>query len=221
MRIFLASTSVEEIRSAAEAGLIDGVVATPTIIAAEAPQADARDVLADIARATRLPICASVAAVAANDIVKGARELRKVSDRIIVAIPFIDDAIPAIRRVTSDGIAVAATLVYSSAQGILAAHAGAAMITIATDALDAVGFDGTATIRELRAAFGHGATECDIAAAGPASPTSFAEAFAAGADTAIVTSDVLQALMQHPLTDRGLDRFLGAIMRRPRGRRQK
>ncbi|HVZ47734.1 MAG TPA: transaldolase family protein [Gemmatimonadaceae bacterium] len=221
MRIFLATTSIDEIRWAADCGLIDGVVATPTIIATEAPQADARDVLADIARATRLPICASVHAVAANDIVKGARDLRKVSERMIVAIPFIDDAIPAIRRITTDGIPVAATLVYSAAQGILAAHAGAAMVTISTDALDAVGSDGTAVLRELRSGFDHGAAECDIAAAGPGSAASFAAAAAAGADVAIVTTDVLRSLLQHPLTDRGLDRFLGAIMRRPKGKRAK
>lgn len=221
MRIFLAATSIDEIRWAMDAGLIDGVVATPTIIASQSPQSDARDVLVDIARATRLPICASVPAVAANDIVKGARDLRKISDRMIVAIPFIDDAIPAIHRLTADGIPVAATLVYSAAQGLLAAHAGAAMVTISTDTLDSVGADGMSVVRELRSAFDHGATECDVAAAGPGNASSFAAAAAGGADVAIVTSDVLRSLLQHPLTDRGLDRFLGAIMRRPKGKRQK
>lgn len=221
MRIFLATTSIDDIRWAVDAGLIDGVVATPTIIASQAPQADARDVLADIARATRLPICASVAAVAASDIVKGARELRKISDRVMVAIPFIDDAIPAIRRLTADGIPVAATLAYSSAQGLLAAHAGAAMVTISTDTLNSVGADGMAVIRELRCAFDRAATECDVAAAGPGNAASFAAAAADGADVAIVTTEVLRSLLQHPLTDRGLDRFLGAISRRPKTKRQK
>lgn len=221
MRLFLATTSLDDIRWATEAGLIDGIVATPTIIAAESPQADARDVLADLAKASRLPICASVPAVGAKDIVKGARELAKVADRLIVAIPFIDDAVPAIRRLSSDGIQVAATLVYSAAQGILAAHAGASMVTISMDSLDAVGSDGVGILAALRTAFDHSGAECDVAAAGPSSATSFAAAAVAGADVAIVTPDVLRALLQHPLTDRGLDRFLGAISRRPKGKRGK
>lgn len=221
MRLFLATTSLDDIRWATDAGLIDGVVATPTVIAAESPQADAREVLADIARATRLPICASVPAVSAGDIVKGARDLAKVADRLIISIPFIDDAIPAIRRLSADGLQVAATLVYSAAQGILAAHAGASMVTVSVDALDAVGTDGHAVLRELREAFDHSAAECDVAAAGPSSASSFAGAATAGADVSIVAPDVLRALIQHPLTDRGLDRFLGAISRRPRGKRGK
>jgi transaldolase len=221
MRVFLATTSLDDIRWATEAGLIDGIVATPTIIAAEAPAADAREVLGELARATRLPICASVPAVAAADIVRGARDLRKLTDRLIVAVPFIDDAIPAIGRLTRDGVQVAATLVYSAAQGLLAARAGAAMVTVSVDTLDAVGADGMATIRDLRAAYDRSSAECDVAAAGPATAAGFAAAAVAGADLAIVTTDVLRSLLQHPLTDRGLDRFLGAIARRPRTRRSK
>jgi transaldolase len=221
MRVFLATTSLDDIRWASDAGLIDGIVATPTIIASESPQADAREVISEIARASVLPICASVPAIAAADIVKGARDLRKVSERVIIAIPFIDDSIPAIRKLSGDGVQVAATLVYSVAQGVLAARAGASMVTVSVDTLDAVGTDGTAAIRDLRTAFDHSAAECDVAAAGPATASSFAAAAVAGADIAIVTPDVLRSLVQHPLTDRGLDRFLGAIARRPKTRRTK
>jgi transaldolase len=221
MRVLLATTSIDEIRSAADAGLIDGVVATPTIIAAESPQSDPRDVIADIAKATRLPICASVHAVASADIVKGARDLRKISERVIIAVPFIDDAIPAIKRLSADGVQVVATLVYSVAQGVLAARAGASMVTVSVDTLDSVGSDGIGVVRDLRAAFNHSAAECDVAAAGPSTAASFAAAAVAGADAAIVTPEVLKSLVQHPLTDRGLDRFLSAIMRKPKPRRPK
>ena len=221
MRLFLATTSLDDIRWATEAGLIDGIVATPTIIAAESPQADAREVLTEIARASRLPICASVSAVGANEIVRGARDLAKITERLIVAVPFIDDAIPAIRRLATDGIPVAATLVYSAAQGILAAHAGASMVTVSIDTLDSVGGDSNGVIAALRAAFDHSGAECDVAAAGPITAASFAAAAGVGADVAIVTPVVLRGLLQHPLTDRGLDRFLSAISRRPKGKRGK
>ena len=218
MRLFLATASLDEIRWATEAGLIDGVVATPTVVTSDLPGADVREVITEIARATRLPLCASVPAIGAADIIKGARDLAKLSDHVIIAIPFIEDSVPAINKLSADGVRVAATLVYSAAQGILAAKAGATMVTIAIDALDAVGQDGVAVIRELRAAFGHH-TECDIAAAGPSSAATFAACAAAGADVTIVTPGALHAFLQHPLTDRGLDRFLGAIARRPKPRR--
>lgn len=221
MRLFLATTSLDDIRWATDAGLIDGVVATPTIIAHEAPQADARELIGEIARATRLPICASVPAVGANDIVKGSKDLQKVAERVVVAVPFIDDAIPAIRKLSAAGVPVAATLIYSAAQGILAAHAGASMVTVSVDALDSVGSNGNDVLAELRVAFDQSGAECDIAAAGPATSVSFAAAAAVGADVAIVTPDVLRSLLQHPLTDRGLDRFLGAISRRPKARKNR
>lgn len=219
MRIFLATTSLDDIRWASDAALIDGIVATPTIIASEKPGADAREVVTEVARATRLPVCASVPAINAADIVKGARELAKIADHLIVAVPFIEDAVPAIRRLSADGVRVAATLVYSAAQGVLAAKAGATMVTIAIDALESVGEDGTRVVRDLRAAFDHAGAECDVAAAGPSSASSFAACAVAGADVAIVTTAVLKGLLQHPLTDRGLDRFLRDVSRRPKPRR--
>ena len=221
MRLFLATTSLDDIRWATSAALIYGIVATPTVIASEVPNADPREIVTEIARATRLPVCASVPAVGAAEIYKGARDLAKIADHLIVAVPFIEDAVPAIRKLANDGVRVAATLVYSAAQGILAAKVGASMVTIAIDALDAVGQDSTAVVRELRAAYDHDASECDIAAAGPSSAASFSACAAAGADVAIVTPAVLRALLQHPLTDRGLDRFLGDISRRPKPRRSR
>ncbi len=219
MRIFLATTSLDEIRWATGASLIDGVVATPTIIATELPTADARDVVTELARGTKLPVCASVPAIGANEIYKGAKELAKSVDHLIIAVPFIEDAVPAIRKLANDGVKVAATLIYSAAQGILAAKAGASLVTIAIDTLESVGQSGPDLIYELRSAFDHASTECDIAAAGPSSASSFAACASAGADVAIVTPAVLRALLQHPLTDRGLDRFLGDISRRSKPRR--
>lgn len=221
MRLFLASASLEDIRWAIGLGLIDGIVATPTVITTDFPNADAREVIADIARETPLPICVSVPAIAAAEIYKGARELAKIADHLVISVPFIEDAVPAIRRLSAGGVRVAATLVYSSAQGILAAKAGAMMVTVAIDALDAVGEDGHRVIADLREVYDHNATECDIAAAGPSSAAQFANCAVSGADVAIVTPPVLRALLQHPLTDRGLDRFLGDISRRVKPRRSR
>jgi transaldolase len=109
--------------------------------------------------------------------------------------------------------------VYSTAQGILAAKAGASVVTVAIDALEAVGQDGTRIVADLRQAFDRSTTECDVAAAGPSGASAFAACAVAGADVSIVKTETLRALLQHPLTDRGLDRFLGDISRRPKPRR--
>jgi transaldolase len=219
MRLYLATVAAEEIRWATAAGLLDGVVATPAVLAAELPHADPREVLAELAERTTLPIFASVASVDATEILRGAKSLAKIAEHVIVAVPLVEDALPAVRRLATDGVRVAATLVHSVAQGLLAAKAGAAHVVVPVDALEAVGHPADAVIRGLRDALDRSRLECDVVAAGAPSATRFAELALAGADAAVVTPAALRAFLQHPLTDRGLDRFLGDISQRAKPRR--
>jgi len=205
MRIYLASVSVDDVRWAFAAGLIDGVVATPAVIAAQLPSADPRELVQELAGTVPLPIIASVRAVDREALYKGARELSRLAEQVIVAVPLVEDALPAIKRL--------------SAEAVLAAKAGAAMVTIAVDATAHVGEDPSLAITEARIIFDRFGLECDIIAAGPASARAFTDAATAGADGAVVSADVLHALLQHPLTDRGFDRFLSEISRRPKPRR--
>jgi transaldolase len=221
MRLYLATVAADDLRWATEAGLCDGVVATPTVLAAELPQADPREVLAELAERTSLPIFASVPSLEAAEIARAGKALAKIAEHVIVAIPFVEDALPAFRRLRKDGIRCAATLVHSVAQGVLAARAGASLVVVPVDALDAVGTPADQVIRELRAIFDRMAIECDIVVAGPSSASRFAELAVAGADAAVVTTAVLRSLLQHPLTDRGIDRFLSDISRRAKPRRTK
>jgi transaldolase len=219
MRIFHASVTLEDVRWAFAAGLIDGIVATPAVIAAQLPNADQRELVQELSAAVPLPIIASARAVNRDELYKGARELTRLAEQVIVAVPLVEDALPAIKRLSSEGVRVAATLVHNAAQAALAAKAGAAVVTIAVDAAAHVGDDPTLAISESRVIFDRFGFECDLIAAGPASARAFTDAMAAGADGAVLTTDVLKALLQHPLTDRGFDRFLGEISRRPKPRR--
>lgn len=219
MRVYLATVAADEIRWAAEAGLLDGIVATPAVLATELPHAEPREVLAEVAERTPLPVFASAPAVEADEIVRGAKAIARVVEHLVLAVPFVEDALPAIRRLAADGVPCAATLIHSVAQGVLAAKAGAAHVVVPVDALEAVGADAGAVVRGLRDAMDRQAIACDVVAAGPASAARFAELAAAGADAFVVTPAVLRALLQHPLTDRGMDRFLGDITRRARPRR--
>lgn len=221
MRLYLATVNQKDILWADEAGLLDGIVATPAVIAAELPQADPREILAELASETSRPVFASVPSLLADEIVRGGKELRRLNEQVIVAVPFVEDAISAIRRLSADGLRVAATLVHSAAQGLLAAKAGASMVVVPVDALDAVGERADKTVAALHQAFHASAIECDVVVAGPPNAARFAELAVAGADAAVVSTDALRSFLQHPLTDRGIDRFLEDASRRARPRRAK
>lgn len=222
MRLYLASVALDDVRWASTAGLIDGIVATPAVIASQLPNADPRELVQELAAAAPLlPIIASVGAIDRDALYKGARELVRLAEQVIVAVPFVEDALPAIKRLSGEGVRVAATLVHNAAQAVLAAKAGASMVTVAVDAMAHVGEDPSLAITESRVIFDRFGLECDVIAAGPASARAFTDAATGGADGAVVTIDVLKALLQHPLTDRGFDRFLGEISRRPKPRRSR
>lgn len=221
MRLYLATVNPKDIRWADDAGLLDGIVATPAVLAAELPQADPREVLAELAESSARPVFASVPSLEPAEVLRGAKDLRRLNEHVIIAVPFVEDALPAIRRLAKDGARVAATLVHSVAQGLLAAKAGAAMVVIPVDALEAVGERADGTVRALREAFTRGAIECDVVVAGPPNAARFAELVTAGADAAVLSPEALHSFLQHPLTDRGIDRFLVDVSRRARPRRSK
>ncbi len=220
MRLYLATVAADDIAWAHQAQLLDGIVATPSVLAAELPQADPREVLAELVESGHsLPIFASVPSLDATVIVRGAKDLRRISEQIVIAVPFVEDTLPAIRRLASDGVRCAATLVHTVAQGILAARAGASMVVVPVDALEAVGETAERTIESLHAIFRRDAVECDVVVAGPPNAARFGELAAAGADAAVVTPAALRSFLQHPLTDRGIDRFLVDVSRRAKPRR--
>src|SRR6476661_705472 len=116
MRIFIATAKLDDIRWAHSHGLIDGVLTTPSLLTAEVHPAGAAELLADICQVATFPVAVTAGAVNAGDIYRDARELSKLSDSVIVQIPFVEDAIEAIRRLSADGVRVAATLVFNAAQ---------------------------------------------------------------------------------------------------------
>ncbi len=208
MKIFIATASTRDVEWAAEAGLADGVVVPPSLLREVAGHAGERALLADICKTTPLPVCASVGSVMAADIYRDGRELAKISDQILVQVPLVEDAVPAIRRLRADGVRAVATLIFGTAQAVLAAKAGAFMVQVDVDQLDAIGEDGAAIVQDVRAVFAAHAVGCDVAASMPRNSTQFARCARAGADVVAVTTDVLRSLLLHPLTDRGLDQLL-------------
>ena len=218
MKIYLASASLEQIRWGITTGLIDGVVTTPSALAAEAGDREARDHLADICAAGVFPVHASVSSVREDDIYRDGRDLARISDQIVVQVPLIEEAVPAMRRLSAEGVRVSATLVFNGAQALLAAKAGASHVGTSIEQLSGLGEIALDVIRVIRAVFDAHSVECDILATHPHDAAQFSECAIAGADAVSVTQETLKSLLVHPLTDRGLDQFLHELSRRPRPR---
>ena len=212
MKIYLATASTEDVAWGASHGMLDGVLTTPGLLADDA-DSDMRTHLTELCRLVHGPIFASVHAIDAAGAYRDGKELAKLSDQIVVQLPLVEETLGTMRRLHADGIRVSATQVFNTAQGILAARAGASSVVTALDRLDAAGLDGAAMIAELRTAFDASDAECDVIASNAATPARFGACALAGADAVGISLDLCRALLVHPLTDRGIDEFLGDVAR--------
>jgi transaldolase len=211
MKILLATADLDDIAWASANGFLDGVMTTPAFLREQ--ERDEHDQLAEICRAVDVPVYATVHAIDGEDTYRDARELSRLSDQIVIQVPFVEDTMGAVRRLANDGIRVASLLVFNAAQALLAAKAGASSVVTSIDNLDHVGHSGVETLRELRATFDATGTECDIIAVRPSTAMQFAECALAGADAVAVGAAALRHLLVHPLTDRGIDNFLSDLAR--------
>jgi transaldolase len=218
MNIYLESVDLDEIRNAASAGLADGVAFAHTAFSVDATDANTRERLDEISREFAFPICVPVGAVTSSDIYTEARELAKISDHVVVQIPLVEDSLVPMAKLTAEGVVVCATFVYSAAQAIVAAKTGVAAVRVTLQDLERYGQPGTRTVADIKNALEAGEEECDVMAASPVSSVQFAECALAGADIICLTAETLRNLVVHPLSDRGVDRFLSDLARRPRAR---
>ena len=215
MNIFVESASLDDIRRDFQAGFADGVVLPESSYAGSA-SAEGKELIAAIAQEFAIPICVDVAAVSGEDMYRDARELAKISDHIIVQLPLIEDAIPIMHRLSQEGVEVCANFVFTAAQAVLAAKAGATTVRIILNELDDHGRPSADIVNEIRTILESSQCECDVMAASPANTTQFTECINAGAQIVSIRPDVLHSLLLHPLTDRGIDRFLNNLARRPK-----
>ena len=212
MKIFLATARADDVAWGAAHGMLDGVLTTPALLAASAPS-DARAHLLELCRLVHGPIFATVQSLDAAGAYRDGKELAKLSDQIVVQVPLVEDTLGTMRRLHADGVRVAATHVFNTAQALLACRTGVSSVVIALDQLDAAGHDGIGVVRDVRAAFNSSDAECDVIAVEPSSPTQFGACAVAGADAVAVSEALCRALLAHPLTDRGVAQYLGDVAR--------
>jgi transaldolase len=206
MKFFLDTASVEGIREAAKLGLVDGVTTNPTLLSKE--EGNPREIVREIAKIIEGPISAEVVSLDAEGMVREGLEWTKVASNIVVKIPMTTEGLKAIRQLSQQGVATNCTLVFSPVQALLAAKAGASMISPFVGRLDDIQSSGMEVVADIVLIFSNYDIATEVLVASIRSPLHVAEAARLGADIATMPIPVLESLAKHPLTDLGLERFL-------------
>lgn len=208
MKIFIDTANVEEIRKAAAMGFISGVTTNPSLIAKEGR--DFIEVVKEISEIVDGPISAEVISLKADEMVEEARELIKKIDspNTVIKIPMTGEGLCAVSQLAKEGIKTNVTLVFSAAQALLAARAGASYVSPFVGRLDDVGYTGMELIREISEMFYVNGIKTEIIAASIRNPIHATDAAKAGADIATIPYKVIEQMLHHPLTDIGIERFL-------------
>jgi len=206
MKIFLDTANVKEIREAHSWGILDGVTTNPSLVAKEGR--DFIQVVKEITQITSGPVSAEVVSTTADEMVREGRELSRIAKNVIVKIPMLKAGLKAIKTLSSEGIRINTTLIFSASQALLAAKAGSSYVSPFIGRLDDISHVGMDIIRDIRIIFDNYDFPCEILAASIRHPLHFVDAAKAGADVATIPFSVLEALTKHPLTDLGLQKFL-------------
>lgn len=206
MQIFIDSADVDEIREAASWGVVDGCTTNPSLVAKTGRKFET--VLAEICEIVDGPISAEVISTEAEGMVEEGRRLAKLHRNIVVKVPMIAEGLKATRRLADEGIRVNVTLIFQPAQGLLAAKAGAAYLSPFVGRLDDCGEDGMGMVATLVEMLSHYDYDAGVLVASVRTPNHFIEAARMGADVATCPFKVLEQLLKHPLTDKGLAAFL-------------
>ncbi len=206
MKIFIDTANLEEIRSAAAMGILDGVTTNPSLVAKEGMEF--RELLREICSIVQGDISAEVIATDAAGMLREGRELAKIHDNIVVKVPLTEDGLRAVKTFRAEGIRTNVTLCFSPNQALLAAKAGAYIISPFVGRLDDVSADGMELIRNILTIYWNYQFETQVLVASVRHPIHVVESATLGAHIATMPYKVLTQLLKHPLTDIGLERFL-------------
>ena len=208
MKIFLDTANINEIREANSWGILDGVTTNPSLVAKEGK--DFLEVVREICAIVQGPVSAEVVSTTSDEMIREGKEImRRVgAPNVVIKIPMIREGLRAIRALSSEGIRVNTTLIFSAPQALLAAKAGASFVSPFVGRLDDISHVGMDIVRDIRAIFDNYDYKCEILAASIRNPLHVVDAARLGADIATMPFSVLEAIIKHPLTDIGLQRFL-------------
>lgn len=221
MQFFLDTADLAEIRRAASAGMIDGITTNPSLLAkAAGADQEPRDILKDICDVVEGPISAEVVALTYDDMMREGKELAKLADNIVVKVPLTEAGLRACRSFRADGIRVNVTLCFSPTQALVAAKAGATYISPFVGRLDDISQDGMHLIQQIVSIYENYDFETEVLVASVRHPNHIVEAALMGAHVATMPYKVLDMLIRHPLTDKGIQGFLADWEKLPAAKRK-
>lgn len=206
MKLFIDTANINEIREANSLGIIDGVTTNPSLIAKEGK--DFISVVKEICSIVDGPISAEVISLKSDEMVKEARVLAKIHKNIVIKIPLTPEGLKATKLLSKEGIKTNLTLCFSPTQALLAAKAGATYVSPFIGRLDDISTVGMDLIRDIKVIFSNYGFKTEIIVASVRNPIHVLDAAKIGADIATVPYATLMALIKHPLTDIGIQRFL-------------
>jgi len=206
MKFFLDTAHIPHLREAAEAGLIDGVTTNPSLLAKE--QGEPREVIREIAKIVDGPISVEVVGSETEDMVREGLEWRSVAENIVVKIPMTLPGLKAIRTLSEQDVPTNCTLIFTPMQALMAAKAGASMMSPFVGRLDDIQVPGMELIEQIVEIFSNYQVQTEVLVASIRGPLHALQAARLGADIATMPWPVLKDLAKHPLTDIGLERFM-------------
>lgn len=206
MKIFLDTANLEEIAKGLELGIVDGVTTNPTLIAKEGRPLEEQ--IRAICEIVNGDVSAEVVSTTAEEMTREGRRLAAIHPNVVVKVPLTRDGIKAASRLSKEGIRLNVTLCFSAAQALLAAKAGAYIVSPFIGRLDDISADGMELIRSITRIYANYGFRTQVLAASVRSPMHVVEAAKAGAHIATLPFKILDALFLHPLTDKGLAQFL-------------
>ncbi|MFI5177812.1 MAG: fructose-6-phosphate aldolase [Vicinamibacterales bacterium] len=206
MKIFIDSGSLKDIEGLVPLGIIDGVTTNPSLLAKES--GDPRAIIKQICRMVQGPVSAEVVTTDTASMIAEGRDLAKIDDHVVVKIPFTREGIKAIKALSSEGIRINTTLIFSAPQALFAAKAGASYVSPFVGRLDDIATDGMDLIRQIVDIFGHFDFPTEVLVASVRGPMHIVEAARMGADICTCPAAVIEQCFKHPLTDIGLEKFL-------------
>ncbi|MBK7393275.1 MAG: fructose-6-phosphate aldolase [Chloracidobacterium sp.] len=207
MKFFIDTANLDEIREANELGMIDGVTTNPSLVAKEG-DVDFKKHIAKICKLVKGDVSAEVTALDTEGMLKEGRALAKIAKNVVIKVPLTLDGLKACRSFRAEGTKVNVTLCFSAAQALLAAKAGASYISPFIGRLDDIAQDGMQLIRDIVQIYDNYGFTTEVLAASIRHPVHIVDCALAGADVATIPFKVIQQLVKHPLTDKGLEGFL-------------
>lgn len=210
MKFFIDTANLEQIKEAQSLGILDGVTTNPSLMAKEGISGSAAihkhyETICEIVDGD---ISAEVLSTTYDEMVKEGEELAKIHSNIVVKIPMIKDGVKALKYFSDKGIKTNCTLVFSAGQALLAAKAGATYVSPFLGRLDDISADGLNLVEEIRVIYDNYLYETEILAASIRSPMHIIECAKVGADVITSPLDSILRLLDHPLTDSGLAKFV-------------